>query len=183
MHADETATREARTKGPVRFDDIAGSWRREQPDLAMDDLLLSICLTRLGRMLDARYHRRCQERFGISGADLRVLLALRRAGRPYARRPTDLFRALIVTSGAITKQVDRLLAKGLVARMQDPLHDGGFLVHLTAKGLKLVNIALEDLAGDATLAGAMAQLSPREREAGIRFCAHLIRQLEQQPSD
>lgn len=166
------------TKAAVRFDEILASWRRERPDLDLTNMLLTICLSRLGKILEARYELRCQKLYDISGADLRVLLALRRGGRPYARRPTDLFRALIVSSGAITKQVDRLVEKGLVARSGDPLHAGGFLVHLTPQGLKLVNTATLDLSGQSVLAGAMASLSPEAREAGIRFCEHLIREVE-----
>src|SRR5690606_34252964 len=102
----------ARSGTRSHVQDIAESWRRERPDLDLQDFLLAIFAMRLGRKVDDKYDRMCRERWKISGADMRVLFALRRAGKPYARRPTDLFRALLVTSGAITKQVDRLIDLG-----------------------------------------------------------------------
>lgn len=173
--------RRGRQPVPVRtqaFSEIAASWRRERPDLELDNLLLMIALTRLTRILDTRYEAMCLDRFGITGSEVRLLFALRRSGYPYARRPTDLFRALIVTSGAITKQVDRLVAKQLVERSPDPLHAGGFLVHLTQKGLKVANLAAEDQAQNSLVTDIMAQLNPEQRKNGIEFIEHLLAGME-----
>jgi hypothetical protein len=38
-------------------------------------------------------------RHGLDSGEFYVLAALRRAGPPYALRPTELFRALMVSSG------------------------------------------------------------------------------------
>src|SRR5260221_6575890 len=84
----------------------------------------------------------CQARFGMSARDMRVLLALRRGGPPYALRPTDLFESLLVTSGAVTKQVDRLERRRLVKRLPDPEHGGGVLVQVPARGVADVGNAL-----------------------------------------
>ena len=65
-----------------------------------------------------------------------VLAMLRRSGAPYAMRPTDLFEALLVTSGAVTKQVDRLQRRRLVKRLPDPEHGGGFRVQLTERAVQ-----------------------------------------------
>jgi DNA-binding MarR family transcriptional regulator len=163
------------------FSEIAASWRRERPDLDMDNLLLMIAMTRLTRILDSRFETVCLEKYGIGGSELRLLFALRRSGRPFARRPTDLFRALIVTSGAITKQVNRLVAKKLVERTGDPLHAGGFLIHLTQKGLKVANSAAEDQVNNSLIAEAMDALPPRQKQQGIVFIQHLLANLERAP--
>jgi len=105
-------------------------------------------------------------------------VALRRGGPPYAKRPTDLFRALLVTSGAITKKVDRLVERGFVDRMADPGHGGGFLVHLTRKGLQAVDEVVEELAQHSSISPAMAQFTPAEREAGSRFALRVLAALE-----
>src|SRR3546814_19352549 len=76
---------------------------------------------------------------------MRVRFALRRAPPSYALRPPELFRSLLVTSGAITKQVDRLVAGGFVARQPGPAKSGGFLIHLTGKGFKTAEDALTSL--------------------------------------
>src|SRR5262249_2925915 len=96
------------TSSPAQ--DIAASWARERPDLDPLDYLLPIYLIRIGRIVDRVGDRKWQRLFGLSASEIRVLFALRRSGGDYARRPTDLFKALLVTSGAITKKIDRLTA-------------------------------------------------------------------------
>ncbi|WP_066960738.1 MarR family winged helix-turn-helix transcriptional regulator [Rhizorhabdus dicambivorans] len=162
----------------THFEEVMSSWERELPGEELSGMLLTIGLTRLGRLMDAEYDLWCRRHFDISGAELRVILALRRAGRPYARRPTDLFRALSITSGAITKQVDRLVEKELVVRSPDALHAGGFLVNLTQKGLKISNQAVRWLSEQSILNEPLAELSEAERESGIAFCYHLLRRVE-----
>jgi DNA-binding MarR family transcriptional regulator len=157
---------------------ISLQWQHERNDLDLSDFLLAIYFMRLGTLVARAYDRMCEHRYQISGEDMRVLLALRRGGPPYAKRPTDLFRALLVTSGAITKKVDRLVERGLVERMQDPGHGGGFLVHLTRKGLQVVDEAVEHLAKQSSIAPAMAQFTPAEREAGARFALRVLAGME-----
>jgi DNA-binding MarR family transcriptional regulator len=126
--------------------EITRQWERERPDLDLRDFLLAIYLRRLGRLIENEYDRMCQARFGMSAWDMRVLLALRRGGPPHTMRPTDLFEALLVTSGAVTKQVDRLERRRLVKRRPDPDYGGGFQVQLTKRGLEMVDAAVELLA-------------------------------------
>ena len=61
---------------------ITREWKTERPDLDLSDFLFQIYVMRLGRMVDQAYDRMCRARFGISGSDMRVLLALRRSGPP-----------------------------------------------------------------------------------------------------
>lgn len=157
---------------------ITIQWQRERSDLDLSDFLLAIYFMRLGTLVERAYGRMCERRYQISGADMRVLLALRRGGPPYAKRPTDLFRALLVTSGAMTKKVDRLIEHGLVERMADPGHGGGFLVRLTRKGLQVVEEVVEYLAKESVIAPAMSQFTPAEREAGNRFALRVLAGLE-----
>lgn len=158
--------------------DVVASWERERPDLDLSNFLLAICVMRLGRVVDDAYDRLCRARYGVSGADMRVLFALRRAGKPYARRPTDLFKALLVTSGAITKQVDRLRALGFVDRINDPSYSGGALIALTAKGLKATNAATELLTKDSPIAPGVERMSTADRAAVRRFVQQLLESLE-----
>jgi DNA-binding MarR family transcriptional regulator len=165
-------------KTSTHLDEVYASWRREMPNKDVSAMLLVIGLTRISRIMDADYDRRARREHGVSGAEMRILFALRRAGRPYSRRPTDLFRALLLSSGAVTKQVDRLVAKKLVVRSQDPLHGGGFLVSLTPKGLKVATAMSESMADNSIVRDALADLDPAVRDAGIAFCEHLMRAVE-----
>jgi DNA-binding MarR family transcriptional regulator len=164
--------------GESVIEQITRQWQRERPDLDLGDFLLAIYLRRIGHLIETEYDHMCQARFGMSARDMRVLLALRRGGPPYALRPTDLFESLLVTSGAVTKQVDRLERRRLVKRLPDPDHGGGFRVQLSPRGLEMVDSAVELLARSSPIKPATAPLDKRERDAAARFCLRLIAMLE-----
>jgi DNA-binding MarR family transcriptional regulator len=144
----------------------------------LDNLLLAVYFVRIGTLIDRAYDRYCLSEHGISGGDMGVLLALRRSGPPFVSRPTDLFRVLLVTSGAITKKVDRLVEAGCVERLPDPGHKGGFLVRLTKPGLRMVDRAVSYIAANSAFAPAFAALNPEERKSGSAFVLKVLAALE-----
>ncbi|WP_269506424.1 MarR family winged helix-turn-helix transcriptional regulator [Burkholderia sp. IMCC1007] len=158
---------------------ITLQWQHEHSDLDLSNFLMAIYLMRIGTLVEQSFDKMCQRMWGISGSDMRVLLALRRSGHPYAKRPTDLYRALLVTSGAITKKIDRLASLGMVERQPDPGHAGGFIVRLTRKGLDVVDKAVVKLANESSIAPAMAHFSEAERSAGNEFCLRMLALMEE----
>jgi DNA-binding MarR family transcriptional regulator len=172
----------ARTKKsnlPIgRARDIADSWARERPDLDPLDYLLPIYLVRLARIVERSGDQIFKKMFNLRSPDMRVLLALRRAGGDFSRRPTDLFQALLVTSGAITKIVDRLSAVGLVKRRPDPSDKGGFLIYLTAKGNKVADDALTQMAHNTLIGTSHVSLSKKERKLLVDLFARTLFEIE-----
>jgi DNA-binding MarR family transcriptional regulator len=160
----------------ISASDIAASLKRERPDLDQVDYLYLLYADRVGRIVETVFDKYCRARFGISGAEMRVLLALRRSGPPYSLRPTQLFRSLLVTSGAITKQVDRLMAGGFADRQPGPERSGGFLIHLTTKGFDVANEALTALADSSVVSNSA--LSPAERRTVLRLLEKILLDLE-----
>ncbi|MFM0094824.1 MarR family transcriptional regulator [Paraburkholderia nemoris] len=158
---------------------ITRQWQSEHSELNLSNFLLAIYFMRLGTLVEQAFDKMCQGLGDISGSDMRVLLALRRGGRPYAKRPTDLYRALLVTSGAVTKKIDRLVKLGMVGRQADPSHNGGFIVYLTRKGLDIVERAIVTLAEESSIAPAIAHFSDAERAAGNEFCLRTLALLEE----
>jgi DNA-binding MarR family transcriptional regulator len=169
-----------RTEYVSHVEEITDDWRRERPDIDLHRFLLSIYLQRLGRIIQQDFEQLCQSRYRLRSSDLRVLLALRRRGAPYAQRPTDLFRALLITSGAVTKQVDRLAARKLVVRTRDPDYRKGFLVKLTEKGLKLVDEVAAEIAAGTTIAPEMSALSRKEILDAAQFSLRALKLLERE---
>jgi DNA-binding MarR family transcriptional regulator len=161
------------------IDEITAQWRRERPDLDLDKLLLAIYLQRLGMLIHDDFERYCQSQFKMRASDVRLLLALRRSGPPYSKRPTDLFRALLVTSGAVTKQVDRLEKRRLVKRLPDRSYGGGFQVQLTDAGRKFVDKVVAALADGMAVAQPVYDLPAADLQAAMRFCFKAISVLEQ----
>lgn len=157
--------------------DIAASLKRERPDLDQADYLYLLYIQRAGRIIDAVHERHCRTNFGISSAQMRVLFALRRSGPSYALRPTELFRALLVTSGAITKQVDRLMAAGYVDRQPGPTKSGGFLIHLTPEGQAVADQALTALADSSVV--SHSALTAEERLTVLELTKKILVHLEE----
>ena len=157
--------------------DIAASLRRERPDLDQADYLYLLYVQRLGRIFETNHDKHCRAEFGISGAEMRVLFALRRASPAYALRPTELFRSLLVTSGAITKQVDRLMSVGFVDRQPGPKNSGGFLIHLTDKGKDTADSSLTGLADSSVL--SHSALSSNERKTACHLLEKMLLDLEE----
>jgi DNA-binding MarR family transcriptional regulator len=72
--------------------------------------------------------------YGLQRGDFLVLMTLVRVSGPKGMRPTELVRALLVTSGAITKQIDRLERLGLVERLANRADARSSPVRLTPEG-------------------------------------------------
>ncbi len=96
----------------------------------------------LGKLLERRVTRALAP-LDLSLWALDVLATLRRQGAPYRLTPTELSRATMLTSGAMTNRLDRLEAKGFVRREADPGDRRGVRVVLTERGLELVDHAIE----------------------------------------
>src|SRR5262245_55590360 len=119
-------------------DQAIAEWARERPSL---DLSTVAVVARLGR--SARYLDEGLDRvlggLGLSRGGFDVLASLRRAGPPYRRSPTELYRSLMRTSGAMTHRLGKLEADGLIRRLPDPEDGRSVLVELTPEGRRLVD--------------------------------------------
>jgi DNA-binding MarR family transcriptional regulator len=164
---------------PTYVHRITREWRQARPDLPLSDFLLALYLMQLGVLIDRAYSAMSLRLFGLRGADMRVLLTLRRIGLPYALRPTDLFRSLLVTPGAMTKQIDRLEVDKLIERQRDPSHRGGSLIVLTKRGVDMVDEAVNLLAKESPIGPATRAMSQRELKTGTQFCCRLVELLGQ----
>lgn len=134
----------ADTDGFDEVDRLVEAWRRERPDLDVAPLEVLSRVTRLARHLDLA-RRQAFAAQGLESWEFDVLSALRRSGEPYQLSPGQLLRETLVTSGTMTNRVDRMTARGLVARRPDPSDRRGVQVRLTAAGRQAVDAALDQL--------------------------------------
>lgn len=158
-----------------KIDSIVKQWRRERPDVELEPMALVGRLQRIAQALrpalDATH-----EKFGLTGESFDVLASLRRAGTPYELTPTELYREMMLSSGAMTNRIDRLERDGLVQRKPDPGDRRGTLVGLTSKGLALIDKALgEHVANERRLLGA---LDAKERAQLATLLRKLLAGLE-----
>ena len=143
-----------------RIDRILSQWNRERPDLDTSAMGLIGRIQRAAAALRPRLDD-THGLSGLQGESFDVLASLRRSGRPYQLSPTQLYREMMLTSGAMTNRIDRLEAAGLVSRRPDPQDRRGTLVRLTTKGKALIDSATsEHVANEERL---LAGLSAREQ--------------------
>lgn len=151
-------------------DQVRTLWAEQRPELDTSPIAV---IARVGRL--ARYFDHGMEE-AFAGHGLRreswdALASLRRVGPPYRLSPTELYRGLMRTSGAITNRLHHLENDGLIRRVPDPADGRGMLVELTAKGRDLVDrVAPEHLANERRM---LAALTPAEQDR----LADLLRKL------
>ena len=126
---------------PDHVDSIVEAWRRERPELDVTALGQLARLFRTAHLADLALVERLAEH-GLQPGWFDLLAALRRAGAPYELNPTQLMRATMLSSGGMTKRLDRLADEGLVERRPDPADRRGTLVRLTPRGLELIDAAI-----------------------------------------
>ncbi|MGF1514484.1 MAG: MarR family winged helix-turn-helix transcriptional regulator [Elainellaceae cyanobacterium] len=123
-------------------DEILAQWQKERPDLDASPMGIIGRLARLSKHLGRAVQATFSE-FDLRPGEFDVLATLRRSGAPYQLSPTELFNAMMVSSGTMTHRVDRLEEAGLVERIPDPSDRRGTLIHLTTKGFDLIETAVE----------------------------------------
>ncbi|MER3389610.1 MAG: MarR family transcriptional regulator [Microcella sp.] len=117
---------------------IQQEWARERPEV---DVSPQGVIGRLHRLADWLTEELAVvfRDAGLSAGEFDVLATLRRAGAPFERTPGDLAESTMITSGGLTKRVDRLEHAGLVTRRPSERDGRGRVVALTPTGRALVD--------------------------------------------
>lgn len=154
-----------------RAAEIVEQWRTERPDLDPSPLLVLGRVQQLADLLDVVL-RPPFASAGLGNGDFDVLAALRRQGPPFELSPGQLSERMLVTTGAVTKRVDRLEARGLVERSISDVDARGRVVRLTRAGRTLCDRLIgEHLVNEAAI---LARLSDRDRRTLERLLAVLV---------
>ncbi len=119
---------------------IQAEWARERPEIDVTPQGVIGRLHRVGALLMAELDTVFAEH-GLADGEFDVLATLRRAGEPYERTAGELADSVMVTTGGLTKRVDRLERAGLVSRRRAE-HDGrSRVIGLTPQGRALIDEA------------------------------------------
>ena len=101
---------------------------------------------------------------GLNASDFSILEALLHKGPLPINR---IGEKVLLTSGSMTAAANRLEAKGLVKRLQDPSDGRCFYLHLTKAGRRMIQQAFERHA--ANLDKIAAVLTAQERQDLVRL--------------
>jgi len=169
-----------KSRQPDAVDDILDQWRAQRPDLDPSPMgpigRIKRCAALLKPRLEAGFAR-----FGLSLWEFDVLATLRRAGAPYRLSPTELFSALMVTSGTMTHRLRQLEARALIVRVPNEQDARSMLVQLTGEGLALIDRAVEaHLENERRLLSALPASALENLDA---LLSTLLRSLEAPATD
>ena len=150
---------------------LLADWARERPDLDFSPVGVINRLARVRAHIDSALLLVFRD-FGLTAADFRVIVTLRRVGPPYELPQARLMTQLALTSGTISLRVDRLAKRGIVTRGADPDDKRGQRVRLTAEGLRLFDkVAPLHLANEERL---LSSLTHDERVTLARLLSKLL---------
>ncbi|MFI9511475.1 MarR family winged helix-turn-helix transcriptional regulator [Nocardia sp. NPDC052566] len=116
-------------------------WNRERPDVDVSPMATIGRIQRLSRLIDQDL-KQFFAGFGMEFWEFDVLATLRRSGVEDGLTAGALIQIAMVTSGAITNRIDRLVAKDLVERAPCPEDRRAIRVRLTPKGRALIDDVL-----------------------------------------
>lgn len=152
------------------IDLFKGEWASERPDLDFD------YLETIGRILRVSAHLR--ERmdgwlapFGLTWEMFDLVASLRRSGGKVGMRPTELYAACMLSSGATTNRIDRAEKLDYAVRKPDPDDGRATRIALTRRGRALAEKAMTE---HTARAGEIAQRLTAKEQAQL---AELLRKL------
>ena len=127
--------------GGDHVDRIIRDWALVAPELDTDAIAVIGRVMRASRLLLLEVERSLAT-FDLTINEFNTLNALRRAGPPHRLSPKEVGVSLLFSSGGLTKLLERLESRGLVAREPDPDDGRGVLVSLTPAGMDLQDRAM-----------------------------------------
>ena len=148
------------------IDRFSVEWSRERPDLDFT------YLATLGRILRLSAHLReamdeWLEPYGITWEMFDLLASLQRSGYANGMRPTDLYEACMLSSGATTNRIDRAEKLNYAARRPDTEDGRSTRIALTKRGAGLTHRAMTR---HSSCAGEIAgRLSGKEQQLLARL--------------
>jgi DNA-binding MarR family transcriptional regulator len=161
------------------LDRFMAEWSAQRPDLDFD------YLATIGRILRVSAHLRDSmdawlAPFGLTWEMFDLLASLQRSGGKAGLRPTDLYEACMLSSGAMTNRVDRAEKLDYAVRQPDPDDGRATRIALTRRGRALTEKAMSE---HARRAGAIShRLTAKEQAQLATLLRKLLKSFEEKPA-
>ena len=149
--------------------------RKNWPKAVTPTVEVCFRVSRLSDLVRANAQR-LVSRHGLSLTEIDVLAALRRAPTPHELSPTELYSAVLISSGGLTKVLHGLEQRGLISRVADEVDRRSRRVRVTPAGKALaertvaaVQASDEELFSKALSTPEMARLSALLRKLLLKI--------------
>lgn len=123
-------------------DRVQAQWRAERPEIDTSPMGV---IARLHRIADALRDELISlyREHGLGEGEFDILATLRRSGAPFELTPGELAQQTMVTTGAVSKRLDRLETAGFVTRRENLEDARGRVVALTPQGRDTIDRTYE----------------------------------------
>ncbi|MDX1303568.1 MarR family transcriptional regulator [Photobacterium sp.] len=121
-------------------DSILAQWEKVRPDLDCSSMGVVGRLRRTSNAWKTKMDKVFKEH-GLSSIEFDILATMRR-NDPSGITPTELYKTLMISSGAVSTRIEQLVKEGLVERISSEQDRRSCKVTLTKKGIEIVDTAL-----------------------------------------
>ncbi len=152
------------------IDGIISGWQRERPDINIGGKGI-VC--RILRLYSIYYKTadRYLSRYKLQPNEFSVLVRLRRCGAEGEITQKELLSEVLITSGAMTNLMARLIKTGLIEKRQSENDKREVRVRLSEKGKKIIDEAMDVQA--KVERDLIKDLTPKEKKE----LEHLLKRL------
>ena len=123
-------------------DRVQAQWSAERPEIDTSPMGIIARLHRIADALRGELLTLYREH-GLGEGEFDILATLRRSGAPFELTPSELAQQTMVTTGAVSKRLDRLETTGFVTRRENLEDARGRVVALTPQGRDTIDRADE----------------------------------------
>ena len=157
-------------------DQLLDQWAAEHPKKDLSALGVVVRIQLLAKMLK-RQTTSALATHQLKHWEYDVLSVLRRQGAPFELAASAIARSAMLTSGAMTTRIDGLESRGLVKRRRSKSDGRSVFVRLSAKGKRLVDLAIDTRIDDANQ--ALTKINGKDQERLANGLRSLLINLDQ----
>ncbi|KDM93306.1 MarR family transcriptional regulator [Photobacterium galatheae] len=115
-------------------------WRQQCPDLDCSSMAIIGRLSRVNRLISQKRQTGI-EGHGLSEIEFDILVTLRLMAHPVT--PTELYQTLMVSSGAVSTRIERMVQQDWVERVASQHDRRSYKVRITPAGRTLIDQIIE----------------------------------------
>ncbi|MGI9293010.1 MAG: MarR family winged helix-turn-helix transcriptional regulator [Pseudomonadales bacterium] len=132
----------------------------------------------LYRVRDEVYDEFCDAivDFDIQPGDFETLATLRISNKNHELTPTEIYRTMLISSGGLTKILNRLEAGKFIKRFPNGRDQRSFLIKLSAKGKRVIEKAMDEVLKRQSL--FLSVLTKKEQHTAQKILQKLSTRLD-----